>query len=256
MMCVAILALAGCIALVNDDASGLGTTCHIMNEGTPCGQCVLKACQGKLDACCADASCHPTLDTLDACTASFAGAACAALTKSGGTASAKDALAACLGPCASICAASTAPSVTYCSNIIGSECDCYTDSSFSPNDARCDATTVDNGVCCADPQWPGMGLQCSCKSYKCKETTDGGCICGTETSGPMNSCSMGQYCCVTPGLYCTCGATPCDSTSTQVAACTAANWACESQVSVRACSATAASLAGSDAGAPDTGGGG
>jgi hypothetical protein len=98
----------------------------------------------------------------------------------------------------------------YCSSFEATQCSCSTSQQVTgvATGGACPGTTVQNAVCCGDIQWPGSGLACSCESYQCKLTgTDGSCMCGHGTTGPMSSCApaVGSTCCQHAHEYCECG---------------------------------------------------
>jgi hypothetical protein len=88
-------------------------------------------------------------------------------------------------------------------------CDTMNTGGLGPNGAACGPSTVGNGVCCADIQWPAAGLSCTCQAYQCKQVgTDGTCQCGNNTTGPTTTCSPAGAsftCCQHAHSYCECG---------------------------------------------------
>ena len=234
---------SGCLLFVKDDPSSLGTTCHVQGEGSPCGKCITKSCQPKLDACCGDATCAATLGLLDACINDFTRAACAPYAdKSLSTTTRADDLRTCVTGCADICRTTSGTSVTACFASLANECVCTGGGDgLAFNDTVCNADTIPSGVCCASYGWPNTGLTCSCQTYNCRPSSNGGCTCGLGNSNTGNHSCTGESCCV-EGNQCTCGPTPCSSYSKRVPSCGAAAGAtCSGGIQVASCSASSGS---------------
>lgn len=234
---------SGCIFFIDDDASKLGTTCHVASEDHACGKCIATMCQPLLDKCCGDPSCSSTLTSLDACIADFTTASCATYATAPASAkTSEDALRTCIVGCAAGCRASTGASITNCYSYGGSSCTCSGTKGF--NDTACSSDSVGTGVCCADYGWPNTGLSCECESYKCKETGPGSCTCGTSTSGPSSTCTggLGAICCATSYGTCSCGSKDCSSTDDRVQSCGPFSKECGTgKKAVTSCSATTGS---------------
>jgi hypothetical protein len=124
--------------------------------------------------------------------------------------------------------------VALCNGILGTECLCTTGG--GSNNVACSSSSVPNGVCCADLQWPASGLNCSCQGYACIETSsDGSCSCGTLVSGPTTSCApkAGFTCCQQVHGDCQCGPNvECDSAvgDVVVAECDRSHAVCDSSL--------------------------
>jgi hypothetical protein len=126
----------------------------------------------------------------------------------------------------------------YCGALaVENECTCDTSNTagLGPNGVACNPSTVGNGVCCGNIQWPGPGLFCTCQSYQCKVTsTDGSCQCGNGTTGPTQTCAPAAAnftCCQHAHSYCQCGPSQtCDPTygDKQVAQCDVGSAQCQS----------------------------
>jgi hypothetical protein len=201
----------GCVLLVHP-SSGLGTTCDFAGRTTtPCGRCIASACQGTIDACCADKSCNT--DALDACASSGACADLFATT----SAVASCVSAGCAGTCASSgdgAAAETSGSVHAECAVAkdGESCTCTVAAGDAAAPARCDAVAVGAHAarCCVKETWPLLGATCRCDRVRCVSYFDN-CSCEInnalidDTAAGCSKTSYDWTCCVSDERkYCYC----------------------------------------------------
>lgn len=211
----ALLAAAGCVLFV-PSADSLGTDCHLADETSACGKCIVASCQDKLNACCAADACRPSLSQVDACSND---GQCSLALAAGGDASG---LATCIATsCKGSCqVTNSAPHKSSCNSGYSSgtpECSCSTGG--TPNAVDCTAKSFPNAVCCADSLYPGQDTYCSCRTVRCGPSSSG-CECSLYSSGADSTCS-GSVCCASNDTdTCSCDtASDCNSYETQVTSC-------------------------------------
>jgi hypothetical protein len=181
------------VLLVDEPTTSFSGPCRFLGSDSLCGQCLRDKCPGSIDTCCRDSSCAPQLDQCGS-------GSCGAI--EGASSWESCAHESCLQQCGLGVGVEdggmdaqtdgsedapvdtfTPPSTTACITQQGS-CSCNV--ADAPNGVVCEASTVDNGYCCADAGWPGQG-SCRCKKMTC-ETNYYGCECGLVDNGPMQSC--------------------------------------------------------------------
>ena len=211
----------GACTLVLDSPGALSPNCRFKGADTSCGTCIRDHCAEGLATCCGDANCQGGLDALDQCAGKDDQAACSTVRQD-------PILGSCVtASCKSVCLGIGKGS---CS---GSGSSCYCDD-LAPSDAStCSETSVGGGVCCASLGWPGSGLTCSCRAFRCKETADG-CSCSSGGEGPDLTCN-GPHCCLSSS-ECRCSTTACESYEKPVADCSSARVACADDARVSSCS--------------------
>src|SRR5260370_40360408 len=75
-------------------------------------------------------------------------------------------------------------------NASGEACSCTFAGAGAGNAEACNATRVQNAVCCADVGWPDRNLSCQCQRYTCKRLNGTGsdsCECSTYENGNLDS---------------------------------------------------------------------
>jgi hypothetical protein len=223
------------------------------------------SCQAAVNACCDDATCSTGLSYLDGC-ASGDSSSCVVLVEGGQYANSPPfaMMGACVGLHCSMCSLGTGipipgfdagfdagmdAGMDTAPPLQGPSCDmadgtCFCEIETSPTSSTaCTPTMFDNGICCADANWPNAGTSCTCSPFSCNVYSTG-CDCSAEydpaSSQPVSACG-GMTCCVdnsNDGL-CTCSTDgSCDgSDQSQVGECAPSNTGCGgSQVWVGSCS--------------------
>ncbi len=172
----------GCIFFVGD-ANGLQTkVCPFQGSTTPCGQCIAEFCQPKVDACCASSDCRDSLTNLDSCATSGTQLACSTLmtgiSLNGSTAF--NTLGSCTTQCSTQCNGTgttafgpdAAVGSTYSLACSASDDSCFCEATSVPTPVVCGASMFQDGICCADWNYPSTG----------------GCTCSVA-----NTCSSDQF---------------------------------------------------------------
>ncbi|HEY1954302.1 MAG TPA: hypothetical protein VGH28_01790 [Polyangiaceae bacterium] len=232
---------ASCILFVDRSPTGdsFATTCALADQTSACGACAAQSCASELSACCGSSGCRSQLPQFDQC----ADAGTCLVDESDPT---TKTLAQCLdAQCPSVCAAGGATTSDGGGSNVGCVLDqangsCSCETFIGANQTRCDTTTIPNGICCADVNWPAEGTSCDCEPVKCDSQIDG-CMCSTSGSGKLASCGQGFGPCCASDTFCTCSsdnAPGCDQFSTPVSSCDVASViTCDNaQVQVNNCS--------------------
>jgi hypothetical protein len=157
------------------------------------------------------------------------------------------------------------PTVTVCTALVD-QCTCTVQEGPATRDASsstpCNSTAYPDTTCCADDSWPSSGsCLCYTGSVYCGVVQDAftsgeaGCVCSSPPQsasqvigatcypgGTTTSSMLGICCTFTDGTCaCAAGLHTCESTGTQVATCSAANFpaptsGCSGQTQVKSCS--------------------
>jgi hypothetical protein len=112
----------------------------------------------------------------------------------------------------------------HCEGELSDTCTCISDHNhvWGPGDTggACSSSALGNGVCCADPEYPGSGT-CQCSKWGCFESNST-CTCGIiYPDQPAGTCAKTwSLCCLSEGL-CTCTnfGTSCQANEMQVPTC-------------------------------------
>lgn len=224
IVALAAATLTGCVLLIDSTTGPLTSTCHVANESSACGSCMVAQCQTALDACCADANCRPELTSVDDC--GNTGKCSLDLT----TTQASGVLGACVAKaCAAACTVTgSAPPQGYTSScsasFVGGKQQCFCEppgSGASSNATTCDPAVLPGAVCCGDANYPKPSTTCTCMVGGCDGTFGGGCNCSLYSSSSTTSCGAGYaHCCQTDTGTCECKDSACSpSYETEVPVC-------------------------------------
>jgi hypothetical protein len=197
----AFLSIASCVLLISPDT--YPGPCQLAAAGseTQCGICIRTRCQARVDDCCRDNACLPTLRAAEECSAKHDGR-CDEL-RSGGSSnnssnSSGSPLAACIvASCSLVCDKLVGVSQTRCKEPPlgeGNTCTCES-AEQNGNDAICSSAVYPETVCCAPAGWPAIGQECTCQALRCTPSPEG-CFCSLGSFTPDRRECSGLHCCI------------------------------------------------------------